>query len=122
MSPSIPAGRRTGPLARVLALAVGAVLVLGGCGSGESGKTATEAKAGGASNSFPVDIKHAHGTTTIEAKPKRIVTLSWMSLDVVAALGTVPVGVDEQWGGDKDGYTPGSAPRSRSSAGPFPRR
>ncbi|MEW2071443.1 iron-siderophore ABC transporter substrate-binding protein [Streptomyces sp. NPDC007346] len=120
MSPSIPAGRRTGPLARVLALAIGAVLVLGGCGSGESGKSAPQAKAGGTSGSFPVDIKHAHGTTTIEKKPQRVVALSWMSLDIVAALGTVPVGVDEQWGGDKDGYTPWFRTQVEKLGGPLP--
>ncbi|MFE1475112.1 hypothetical protein ACFW6N_14865 [Streptomyces cyaneofuscatus] len=119
MSPSIPAGRRTGPLARVLALAIGAVLVLGGCGSGESGKTATEAKADGASNSFPVAIKHAHGTTTIKEKPRRIVTLSWTSSPRSAPYRS---GWTSSGAATRTGTPPGSAPRSRSSAGPCPRR
>ncbi len=43
--------------------------------------------------SFPVDIRHALGTTRIEAEPKRIVTLGWNGEDAVLALGRVPVGM-----------------------------
>ncbi|MEO3973552.1 iron-siderophore ABC transporter substrate-binding protein [Streptomyces sp. CAU 1734] len=92
---------------RVAGLAVTAALVLTGCGTSSSG-SGDDTKAAGAASAgaFPVSIKHAHGTTEIPEKPKRIITVSWMNHDVVAALGTVPVGVDKQWGGDKDGHTP----------------
>ncbi|MEV5201945.1 iron-siderophore ABC transporter substrate-binding protein [Streptomyces sp. NPDC053720] len=120
MSRSIPAGRRPGAVARLVALAVAAVVVLAGCGSGTSEPDSAKAKAGAASGSFPVSIKHGHGTTTIKAKPKRIVAVSWMSLDVVAALGTVPVGVDDQWGGDKQGYTPWFRSTVEKLGGPLP--
>ncbi|MER5491144.1 iron-siderophore ABC transporter substrate-binding protein [Streptomyces sp. NPDC002490] len=104
-----PARRRRGAWTRIAGLAFAAALVLTGCGSTESGGSGTDAKKAepaAAAKDFPVTIKHAHGSTEITAKPKRVVAVSWMSLDVVAALGTVPVGVDEQWGGDKQGYTP----------------
>ncbi|MEU5398336.1 iron-siderophore ABC transporter substrate-binding protein [Streptomyces sp. NPDC005963] len=104
-----PAPRRPAKVwTRVAGLAVAAALVLTGCGgtaaSGSDGEGKSEKKTSSAA--FPVSIKHAHGTTEIPEKPKRVIAVSWMSLDVVAALGTVPVGVDEQWGGDKDGYNP----------------
>ncbi|MEW2569811.1 iron-siderophore ABC transporter substrate-binding protein [Streptomyces sp. NPDC047070] len=103
MSLPIRHTRGPGALVRALALAVCAVFVLAGCGGTASSET-TEKTA--ASANFPVTLKHGHGSTKIPAKPKRVVAVSWMSLDVAAALGTTPVGVDEQWGGDKDGYTP----------------
>ncbi|MFI8432910.1 iron-siderophore ABC transporter substrate-binding protein [Streptomyces sp. NPDC079020] len=121
MSISIPAGRGPGAVARLVALVIAAVVVLAGCGSGTSEPaTAKAAKAGAASDSFPVSIKHGHGTTTVKEKPKRIVAVSWMSLDVVAALGTVPVGVDEQWGGDKQGHTPWFRSTVEKLGGPLP--
>ncbi|MCW5253772.1 iron-siderophore ABC transporter substrate-binding protein [Streptomyces sp. SHP 1-2] len=122
MSTSLPARRGSGPLARVLALTIAAVVLLAGCGSG-TGK-APEAGTGkggsGAAASFPVTIEHAHGRTTVKEKPRRVVAMSWMSLDVVAALGTVPVGVDEQWGGDKDGHTPWFRDAVEELGGPMP--
>jgi iron complex transport system substrate-binding protein len=44
-------------------------------------------------NPFPIDIRHALGTTRIEAEPKRIVTLGWNGEDAVLALGRIPVGM-----------------------------
>lgn len=121
MSTSTPARRGPGATARVLALLVAAVVVLAGCGATGSGSgSGTKARAGAAAESFPVSIEHAHGTTTIKQKPRRIVAVSWMSLDVVAALGTVPVGVDKQWGGDKKGYTPWFRDAVDKLGGPLP--
>lgn len=42
---------------------------------------------------YPIVIEHAYGTTVIESKPERIVTLAWGNQDTVLALGVVPVGV-----------------------------
>ncbi|MER6914524.1 iron-siderophore ABC transporter substrate-binding protein [Streptomyces sp. NPDC000594] len=120
-----PAPRRRGARARLAGLAFAAALVLSGCGGGtsDSGGAGADAGKGGtaaASTNFPVTIDHAHGTTRITAKPQRVVAVSWMSLDVVAALGTVPVGVDEQWGGDKEGYTPWFRDRVEKLGGTLP--
>lgn len=54
--------------------------------------------------SFPVTIAHAHGETTIEAEPHRVVTWGWSNEDVVIALGVIPVGMPFQsYGGGENG-------------------
>ncbi|WP_185711146.1 ABC transporter substrate-binding protein [Arachnia propionica] len=51
-------------------------------------------------------ITHVFGETTITERPQRVVTLGWYSQDVVAALGVVPVGVEDfTWGTVKE-YLP----------------
>src|SRR5690606_9687518 len=47
-------------------------------------------------------IKHAFGTTTIEKKPERIVTVAWANHEVPLALGVVPVGFARANFGDDD--------------------
>lgn len=48
---------------------------------------------------WPVVVEHVHGTTTIERRPERVATISWVNADVVLALGVVPVGMDaDTWG------------------------
>ncbi len=89
-----PRVRRVSALA---ALATATALLLSGCTSG--GESAASASDG-------VVIEHAHGSTTIPEKPKRIVALSWMTPDIVAALGTNPVGIEEVWGAGESGFQP----------------
>jgi iron complex transport system substrate-binding protein len=75
--------RRTAALCAVLTTAA----LLTACGSGD------EASAPGAdasSGAFPVTIENTFGSTTIETKPQRIVTLG--GEDAVYALGEKPVG------------------------------
>lgn len=60
-----------------------------------------------AADTFPVTIQHAFGTTTIEAKPERVVTWGWSAQDVVLELGIAPVGVPFfNYGGGDDGMLP----------------
>src|SRR5690554_5725139 len=60
-----------------------------------------------AGDAFPVTVTHAFGGTVIEAKPHRVVALSWMNQEVLIALGESPVAIQFQgWGGDERGYLP----------------
>ena len=92
-----PRARRVSGLVALLAATT---LVLTGCGA--SGLDS----AGGAESADGVVIEHAHGSTTIAEKPKRIVALGWMTPDIVAALGENPVGIEEVWGAGESGYQP----------------
>ena len=84
----------------LVAAAVAAALTLAGCSSTpEDSRTDSTATDG-------VVIEHGHGKTVIPEKPQRIVTLGWMSADIVAALGTNPVGMEEVWGAGESGYQP----------------
>lgn len=84
----------------LVAAAVAVALTLAGCSStpeeSSSASTATDG----------VVIEHGHGKTVIPEKPQRIVTLGWMTADIVAALGTNPVGMEEVWGAGESGYQP----------------
>jgi iron complex transport system substrate-binding protein len=51
---------------------------------------------------YPLTIEHALGTTTIEAKPERVVTVNWANHEVPLALGVVPVGMAAANFGDDD--------------------
>ena len=64
------------------------------------------ASGGASSGAYPVTVEHVYGETTIDEKPERIVTLGWYSQDVVAALGEVPVGVEDFTWGNVDTYLP----------------
>lgn len=65
--------------------------------------TATPAGAPAAQNqadssAFPVTINHKYGSTTITAKPERIVLVGLVEQDALLALGVVPVATSEWWG------------------------
>lgn len=83
-----------------VALAAAAALTLAGCSAPTDDANAKPSSTDG------VVIEHAHGSTTIPEKPKRIVTLGWMSPDIVAAMGENPVGIEEVWGAGESGYQP----------------
>lgn len=84
----------------LVAAAIAAALTLAGCTA--SADTAASAP----TSTDGVVIEHAHGETVIPEKPQRIVTLGWMTPDIVAALGTNPIGMEEVWGADESGYQP----------------
>ncbi|MET3925684.1 ABC transporter substrate-binding protein [Devosia sp. 2618] len=56
---------------------------------------------------FPVSVDHIYGPTIIPAAPVRVVTLGWMTQDIVADLGIIPVGTPKvTWGDDGTGLLP----------------
>ena len=64
------------------------------CGSTDD-ETTAPAASGPAVAAFPVSIEHKFGSTTIEKKPSRIVTVGWNDQDFVLSLGEVPVSTRE---------------------------
>lgn len=90
-------------------LSLGA-LVLAACSTGPSGGATSiggsGASDGGAAADFPRSIEHIYGTTTIEAQPTRIATVSWVNHDVALALGVAPIGMPEvTYGGNAEKST-----------------
>jgi iron complex transport system substrate-binding protein len=80
---------------------------LAACSTGSTEATDTpEAVSEVDAGAFPVTIEHAYGETTVDAEPKRIVTIGWSDHDVLLSLGIVPVGSQEiTWGGNENGST-----------------
>lgn len=85
---------------------------LAACGSKDSGATSSTSASAGASGSaaagtFPVTIKHALGTATIEKAPEKVVTIGQGATEALISLGVYPVGTETYtWGADKDGHLP----------------
>ncbi|MTD55770.1 iron-siderophore ABC transporter substrate-binding protein [Amycolatopsis pithecellobii] len=72
---------------------VSALLAVTACGGDE-----TTSQAGAAGGAYPVTIAHKYGSTTINAVPKRVVTVGLTDQDALLALGVVPVGTTEWLG------------------------
>jgi len=91
------------PLALLTACSTGPT---GSGGAAEGAGTAEEAATKVDPGAFPVTIRHAFGSTTIEREPKRVATLGWSDQDNALALGVVPVGATKMtWGGNAGGST-----------------
>ena len=88
---------------RAAIVLLGAVVLLAACSSSTETQTGGGAGSGSsstagdgstpASGTFPVTIDHKYGSTTIEARPTRVVTVGLTDQDAVLALGVVPLGV-----------------------------
>jgi iron complex transport system substrate-binding protein len=81
------------------------VLLLAACGSDGSDTEAGDGAGAGAKDEsvgegFPVTIEHKYGSTELEKRPERIVTVGLTDHDALLALGVVPVGVSD-WFGDQ---------------------
>lgn len=116
----------TSPIVRRLALLLACVLVLTACGGGDAADDDPAESAADAEGTeeaaadtepapdgtdgeatFPVEIDHAFGTTTISEPPQRVVTWGWGSTDAAIALGVVPVAVPfDAYAGDEEGRLP----------------
>lgn len=82
-------------LTAVAAAAVVGASVLAGCGSSTPASTPDSNSSGG--GTFPVKVEHFFGTTEIKEAPKRVVSLGYTDDQSMLALGTVPVGMVDQY-------------------------
>ncbi|HEV6953639.1 MAG TPA: iron-siderophore ABC transporter substrate-binding protein [Promicromonospora sp.] len=86
-------------LAAAAGLAAASALALSGCGTeSPAGDDATPSSsaASGATDEFPLTIKHALGETVIDEAPERVATWGWGSTEAAIAAGVFPVAVAEQ--------------------------
>jgi iron complex transport system substrate-binding protein len=107
---------RKSPVRRLLGLTIPLLVLVAACGSDDAGDDDTTATRGpsattgaatttaGEAAGYPVTVEHAHGTTTIEAAPERIVTLGYNDQDYVLAFDVTPVAVTD-WYGDYEHAT-----------------
>lgn len=70
-----------------------------------SGQSADPSTAG-----FPLTIEHKYGSTTIEAAPERVVSVGLLEQDALLALGVVPAGTTEWFGGYEGSIWPWAQP------------
>lgn len=88
------------PLLFVLLAALGAAA----CGSdGAGGAVAAEADpdaTASADDVFPVTVDHKYGSTTVDERPERVVSVGFTDQDSLLSLGVVPVGIRD-WYGDQ---------------------
>ena len=98
--PNTPSLSRRG-LVRATGFAVAALAIaaatLTGCAPAASESAATGA-AGVATDSFPIAVDHALGTTTVPEEPKRVVVVGLTEQDILLELGIVPVATTEWYG------------------------
>lgn len=90
---------------RLLAVtaAAAALGALAACGSPAAAGDDAETTAATTDDTFPVEIEHVYGSTTVPAKPERVATVAWSNHEVPIALGIVPVGMAAASWGDDDG-------------------
>src|SRR5882757_3235313 len=82
-------------MSRAIAAIVLSVLVVAtACGSSDKTDSSGSAS-GGSGGAFPVTVKSALGSATIDKNPKRVVAIGWGSQDAALALGVVPVGMED---------------------------
>ncbi|HUR05804.1 MAG TPA: iron-siderophore ABC transporter substrate-binding protein [Nonomuraea sp.] len=100
-------------MTRVLyALAALTLALVTGCGS------STPQAPVAAASAFSATLTHKYGSTTITAKPKRIVTVGLVEQDALLALGIVPVATTEWIGGYPGAIGPWAKPKLGSAPVP----
>ena len=85
---------------RLIGLALALAVAAAACGSGDDDDGTTGAAPAAEASGFPVTVDHKYGSTTIETRPERVVTVGLTDQDAVLALGVTPVGVTD-WFGDQ---------------------
>ncbi|WP_432495381.1 ABC transporter substrate-binding protein [Kineococcus gypseus] len=102
----MPASTTRRTLLRCAPLAALAAATACGAEGGAPAASGAPAQPAGGDGPFPVQVRHALGTTTVESA-ERVVTWGWGSQDVLWALGLQPVGIPETtYGGDAEGAYP----------------
>lgn len=81
----------------VLCILLTLVMMLGACGRAENGASEGAQSDTKAEPSSKREVTHALGTTPIEGKPQRIVTLFQGATDTLVQFGVAPVGAVESW-------------------------
>ena len=108
---STPSHRRYRRAASVL-VAVCAMIIVAACGSDDdAGAPAADSTADTDSvdGGFPVSIDNMFGTTVIESKPERVVSIGYTEGDYVLALGVTPVAIRDWYGEQPGGLWPWAA-------------
>ncbi|RNI25089.1 ABC transporter substrate-binding protein [Flexivirga caeni] len=98
-----------------------AVSVLAACssGGGDAGRaSAAPSRSASSGGTFPATVAHKYGTTTVQQKPTRIVTVGLIEQDMVLALGTVPVAVTKWIGAAPGEIYPWAKPSLHGAALP----
>jgi iron complex transport system substrate-binding protein len=120
MLPARRARRRSRLALIASAVVASAALALTGCSAGGSDSGSGGTSTGG-DGSFPVTVKSALGSATIDEQPKRVATWGWGAQDIVLALGVVPVAMPTfAYGGNAEGVLPWDADRIKELKGTTP--
>ena len=75
----------------VAAVAIAVLALSAGLAACSQDDTKNSAASTGDTAGFPVTIDHLYGSTTIKAKPQRVVTLGGGDMEAAIALGVIPV-------------------------------
>ena len=78
-------------LSRIRSVAIAVLALSAGLAASSQDDTENSAASTGDTAGFPVTIDHLYGSTTIKAKPQRVVTLGGGDMEAAIALGVVPV-------------------------------
>lgn len=89
--------------------------VLAGCANPGSAESAPGPGSASPAGSFPATVKHAYGTTTVPAVPRRVVSVGVTEQDPLLALGVIPVAVTEWYGNQPSATWPWALPRFGTS-------
>ena len=105
-----PSSRSICRVGAVVAALVG-LTALTACGSDAvpSDATAAPADTAAANTAFPVSIENMFGTTVIDAKPERVVSIGYTEGDFILALGVTPVAIRDWYGDQPGGLWPWAA-------------